>query len=49
MLTSELLRLLIPLEMALVKGDVSVTIASVLYAGRSRHECDFIPAVPSDT
>lgn len=43
MLTSKLVRLLIPLEMALVKGNVSVTIASVLYANRSRHECDFYP------
>ena len=49
MLTSELVTLLIPLEMALVKGDVSVSIASVLYPGSSGHECDFVPAVPSHT
>lgn len=49
MVTSEFVRLVIPLEMALVKGDVSITIASVLYAVRSKHECDFIPAVPSHT
>lgn len=49
MLASELVRLLIPLEMALAKGGASVSIASVLYAGSSRHECDFVPAVPSST
>lgn len=35
--------------MALVKGDASVTIASGLYAGRPRHEWDFIPDVLSQT
>lgn len=43
------IRLFIPLEMALVKGDVSVSIASVLYPGSSGRKCDFPLAVSSHT